>query len=144
MPTMDFNQFNFKNKELIITAAVVVGVLIVGGGGYFYYQAQQTNLNPQDATEEQNRKTIEEIGKIMDLPQGEQPTVATVTDINALSNQPFFAKAKNGDRVLIYPTAGKAILYDPGAKRIINVSPISIGTQSAQVTGEATPSATPQ
>lgn len=140
---MDFSTFNFKNNQLIIGVAVVVCVLIVGASGYFYYQSQkgQSQTNPQVGAEEQSKKMVEEVSKIMNLPQGEQPTVATVTDINALANQPFFAHAKNGDKVLLYPQNGKAILYDPQAKKIIDVSPFNAGTQSAKVAGESTPSA---
>ena len=137
---MNFNDFN--RKEIIIGVAVVVAVLILGGGGYFYYQSQKSQFeaNPPQGSEEEVRKVVEEVGKLMDLPIGEVPTVATVTDITKLAGQAFFARAKNGDKVLIYQNAQKAILYDQKAKRIIEVSPINLGTPSAQV---ATPSASP-
>ncbi len=109
--------------------------------GYFFYQKAkpQVGINPENAQAEV-KKLVGEVGKLIDLPQGEDPTIATITDISKLSSQPFFARAKNGDKVLIYSQAKKAILYDPKAKKVIDVAPINIGSPSAQ---QATPSATP-
>lgn len=122
-----------------IAVGVIVGVVAIAlaGGGYFYYQKTQAGnsvpANPQ-AAQEEVKKLVEEVGKLIDLPQGETPTIATVTDVSKLKDQPFFQKAKNGDKVLIYTNARKAILYDPQAKKVIDVAPINIGTQSAQIT----------
>ncbi|OGN17447.1 MAG: hypothetical protein A3F48_04405 [Candidatus Yanofskybacteria bacterium RIFCSPHIGHO2_12_FULL_41_9] len=63
------------------------------------------------------------------LPTDEQPTVATVTDLEALKGQPFFLNAKIGYKVLIYTKAKKAILYDPQARKIVEVAPINLGNQ---------------
>ncbi len=71
------------------------------------------------------------MGRLITLPEGEEPTVATITDIEKLKDQTFFQKAKNGDKVIIYTNAKKAILYDPIARKIIDVAPVNIGTPSA-------------
>lgn len=77
-------------------------------------------------TEEQIRVAVEAVGKIMELPQ-EKPTIASVSDVTKLpAGQPFFANAKNGDTVLFYNDAKKAILYRPETKKIINVAPILV------------------
>lgn len=143
MQFSDFNISDFNNKQIIIGAAIVIGILLVGGGGYFYYQSQKGvfgTQNPPQGSPEEARKLVEEVGKLMELPPGEVPTAATVTDVTKLQDQPFFARAKNGDKVLIYQNAQKAILYDPVAKKIIEVAPINVGSPSAQV---ASPSASP-
>lgn len=116
------------NSKLVIPG--VIGALVILaflGGGYFYYQSLAQVKGADEV-----KKLVLEVGKLIDLPTGEDPTVATVTDISKLKDQPFFQKAKNGDKVLIYTQAKKAILYDPKIKKVIDVAPLNIGTQSAQ------------
>lgn len=140
-----FNQLSLQRNQIIIAAAVVLGLLILGVGGYFYYQSQkgQNLTNVQQGSPEEVNMLVEQVGKLMDLPTGEVPQVATVTDVTQLQNQPFFARAKNGDKVLIYQVSGKAILYDPVAKKIIDVTIVNLGPQPTPTGGEATPSASP-
>ena len=127
---------NFNPKVVIPVLLGVIVLLVLGGGGYFYYQTQKNQTvktNPQASAQDETKKIVSEVGKLIDLPAGEDPTVATVTDIAKLKDQPFFQKAKNGDKVLIYTNSKKAILYDPVAGKIIDVAPINIGTSSAEV-----------
>ena len=65
----------------------------------------------------------------MFLPSDELPTIATVSDPEALQNQSFFIDAKKGDKVLIYSNARKAILYDPIANKIITIAPVNLSPQ---------------
>ncbi len=119
-----------------MASAVLLIVLVLAGGGYFYYQytqSQNSKNNPSASAQDEVKKLVAEVGKLIELPQGEDPTVATVTDIGKLKDQPFFQKAKNGDKVLIYSGARKAILYDPVAKKVIDIAPLNIGTGSAQI-----------
>lgn len=123
------------NYKYLILIAVIIAAIILGGGGYFYYQTQQkqtVKINPQASAQEETKKIIAEVGTLIDLPVGEDPAVATVTDVTKLKDQPFFQKAKNGDKVLIYTNAKKAILYDPNLKKVLDVAPINIGTSSAE------------
>lgn len=142
-----YNQttMNFKSPFVYITGLVVV--VILAAGGYFYYQNQQANLQKKQpaSAADQVKKVVAEVGKLMELPTGEDPTVATVTDIDKLKDQPFFRKAKNGDQVLIYTKSKEAILYDPAANKIVEVAPLNIGTSSARLTGPTpSPKATPK
>lgn len=117
---------------------IVLALIGLGAGGYFYWQYREVKSqiaifkNPQKAADLEKKQLLTEVGKLMALPLGEEPIIATVTDIEKLRDQPFFQKAKNGDKVLIFTGAKKAILYDPRAKKIIDVAPVNIGTGSAQ------------
>jgi hypothetical protein len=72
------------------------------------------------------------VSLLVDLPQGETPTIATVNDASKLKNQAFFANAKDGDKVLIYSKAGKAVLYRPSSNRIIEYSTANLGSSPTQ------------
>lgn len=67
----------------------------------------------------------------MELPKGEQPTIATVSDITKLQGQSFFRNAKNGYKVLIYTKAKKAILYDPIEDKIVEVTSLTLSQQAS-------------
>lgn len=95
---------------------------------YFYkkYQAVQKTLQKQKQLSSEDReKLIAQVGKLIELPK-EEATVAVVSDKEKLKNQPFFQNAKNGDRVLIFTKAKKAILYRPSTNKIIEVSQINL------------------
>lgn len=90
----------------------------------FYGQAKKNNtpLRTDDKT-----AIIQNIGKHVLLPVGEEPVFATVTDPAKLTDQPFFLHAQTGDKVLVFPKGKRAILYRPSTDRIIEMMPIDLG-----------------
>jgi hypothetical protein len=76
--------------------------------------------------EEEEKALVAEVGKLISLPEGETPVIATVSDQDKLSDQPFFASAELGDKIIIYQQARKAILYRPSEKRIVEVGTVNI------------------
>lgn len=128
VPVDDLQKKSKLTKILILILLVVVITL---GTATYLMSKQLNNLkaNPQELGQEELKDVLEKVGKIMVLPADEQPTLATVTDLEPLKDQPFFANAKIGDKVLLYTNARKAILYDPVANKIVEVAPINIGTQ---------------
>lgn len=124
----------------------------IGTAIYFYFQYQNEK---QKSPEYEISQTVEQVSKILLLPN-EQPNLATVTQKELLGGQPFFKNAENGDKVLIYIQAGKAILYRPSEHKIIEVSainpidqntqdnPLESVTQPINQTPEPTPAAVAQ
>lgn len=114
----------------VLMAAVLVAV---GFSVYFWNEARALKANPQRAAQEETLKLIAVISQLIVLPEGENPTIATVTDPERLKEQPFFANAQTGDKVLIFTNSRKAILYSPSQNKIVEVAPINIGNpQPAQ------------
>ena len=93
-----------------------------------HYLLPVTPENQTVINEQQTKNIINEVGKLMVLPMDEIPTIAQVSDITQLKDQQFFQKAKNGDKVLLFPKDQIAILYDPVIKKIINVGPLNNNT----------------
>jgi hypothetical protein len=132
-----------KIKKFIIPTIIILLVLILGGSTcYFYDQFTKLKQDPQKIARQETETLIARVSRLIVLPEGEEPTIATVSDPERLKDQPFFAKAKVGDKVLIYTNAKKAILYDPVNNKIVEVAPINIGT-SQSTTQSTTQSATP-
>ena len=117
---------------------LIIGILVSATVySYLQYQDAQSQLgkvrveleefrtNPA-ASASEVRVLVDRVGRIVALPTDETPTVATITDVEKLKEQPFFANAKNGDKVLIFSNARKAYLYRPDDNKIIEVAPINV------------------
>jgi LytR cell envelope-related transcriptional attenuator len=133
----------FKSVGRVVFSKVTLGVLLIaaiGGSGYLYVRYQNTQLqleelkkDPKSIALEETKNIVSSVSAHMSLPQGEEPVIATVKDINKLKSQAFFKNAKNGDRVLIYTEAKRAILYRPSTDKIIEVAPVNVGNQSEKL-----------
>jgi hypothetical protein len=112
------------STKFIIPLIILILLVSLGFGFYFFnqYQKAQSLLNSDQLDTEEVKVLTEKVGSIMEIPQGEAPVVATVSDVSKLSGQPFFAKAKNGDKVLAFVKAQKAILYRPSTNKIVEVT----------------------
>lgn len=125
---------------------VIILLLLVFGGGYtsYYFYKKSKIVNNIDATTEAVKETqrlVGELGKIMELPTEETPTIATISDKDKLKDQPFFAQAQNGDVLFAYTSSMRAILYRPSTNKIVNIAPINID-QPKTLTGGTTQGST--
>lgn len=125
---------------------IVLASLLIGAGSIYFLAKmypQYLGLPKGNAlVQSEIDSLISEVGKLIELPVDEKPTVATVSDAEKVRSQAFFAKAANGDKVLIYTNAKKAILYRPSEKRIIEVGAVNIN-QQPQASGSPAPEAVP-
>ncbi|HQG57377.1 MAG TPA: hypothetical protein PLX79_00120 [Candidatus Dojkabacteria bacterium] len=125
------------------SATLLIGlivVLLVGAGvvGYLFYQEKQKPDNSVELADYEVQQMKEKIGKLILLPSDQEPTVATIVDIEKLkeTNPTFYKNASNGDKILVY--SDKAILYDPDNNIILDVAPIVTdpASQSASLSVE--------
>jgi hypothetical protein len=128
-----FKLGKMSRKTKLYTVLVVAAILLVG----FFIQMNRIERlreenarlsDPQKAAQLEADRITAELRNLIELPD-ETPTVATVVDVEKLSDQPFFANAQNGDKVLLFPENKKAILYRPSTKKIVEVAPINLGDQ---------------
>lgn len=127
---------SIKSVGIVTLVIILIAALAVAYYFYMQYQkAQHLLQTPTLAAIQESQDIINKVGALIELPTGEQPTIATVSDVTKLSDQPFFKDARNGDKVLIFTKAKEAILYSPILNKIIAVGPVSIGnTPSSQPT----------
>ena len=94
---------------------------------YFYNKYQKVKKDPNIISQEETTWLVEKVSKLMVLPFG-TPTVATVLDKEKLKDQAFFNNSENGDKILVFMDAKKAILYRPSLNKIIEISPLVTST----------------
>lgn len=119
------------NRIVIIILSLVLLLLGITAM-YFFYKYNTVKSNPEVVSKQETEALIDQASKLIELPKDETPTIATVTDKDKLKDQPFFANVENGDKILIFTKAKKAIVIRPKENKLINVGPIAID-QKAQV-----------
>lgn len=152
MPSLSKTRFRkpgFRlSSPLAVLSLLILFITLGGGLGYQKYSSlrkeNQRLSNPQAAAQDETNRLKDEVAQLIELPN-ETPTIATVVDVEKLKSQAFFANAQNGDRVLFFAQAKKAILYRPGTKKIVEVSPINLGDSGVagtSTTNTTTPTTT--
>lgn len=132
-----------KKRKLIPKASTIVIVILLlalaGGGYYFYNKYSETKQEveklstvqgQQELNKSQTEQLLSEMRSIIVLPTGEDPVVATITDVKQLDKNEFYKDAQNDDRVIVFAKAQKAYIYRPSTKTIVNVGAFQLDQQS--------------
>ncbi len=129
-----------RPNYIFFMVAILLGLLVIGA----VVAVNHFRITSPKSSGADTDELINKVSLLIDLPN-ESPTIATVSDKNELKDQPFFAKAENGDKVLIYAQARKAYLYRPSSNKMIEVAPINIAQpfQSPSASSAAQISKTP-
>lgn len=124
------------NKTKFIIIFLVILLLASFSAVFLLYtKIQNTNAIPDDPKGD-SQKTIKSVSKIIELPENETPTVATIMSMEELKYQPFFSNAKIGDKVLIYQKSLKVILWRPSTGKIIEVSTLGASEENNNIVEE--------
>ena len=120
------------NRNGIILLFIIGGIILlsVGGMGYTYTLYRETKQQLEEtkkaespvplSAQSNDQATITAVEKHILLPN-ETPKVVTLSDVETLKKtQPFFAKASNGDKILVY--TDKVILYSTFLDRILDIA----------------------
>ena len=120
-----------KRVSLILIAVVVTAALGFFVYGYFNTRNELMSIKNSSSSSgaSEVQQLIDKVGKLVQLPAGEAPTLATVSNVAQLKNQQFFAMAKDGDKLLIYSKSGLGVLYRPSTNKVISYSPINLSNK---------------
>ncbi|MBI2064310.1 MAG: hypothetical protein HYT66_01200 [Candidatus Yanofskybacteria bacterium] len=119
--------FRIKFPTLLTRPILIWAIaMAVGLSVFYWYGYSGPDKNPEETARKEVIQLLADVSELIVLPSNEIPIVATVNDPVKLTNQPFFTKAKAGDKVLIYPNNRRAILYSPVDKKIIEVAPLNV------------------
>jgi cell division protein FtsN len=117
-----------KSKLPIIIGVIVIIVIAVFAARMKSGKKMGADVKPgSPEAQAQVKTTVEKVGKLMVLPSGEEPTVAIVNNAeNLKKEQPFYANVENGDYLVVYPKAAKAIIYRESSNVLVNVGPLQV------------------
>lgn len=122
-------------RIILIISGIILVVGLIASSVFFYFRyKQEVSKNP-------NREIsaiVATISEFMFLPN-ETPTLATITNVDELAENALFDRAENGDKVLIYSAAKKAILFRPSEDKVIEVLPIYSTAESSTLSPSPTP-----
>jgi hypothetical protein len=133
-------------KKILPGLILLIVGIVLGAGALFAWNLfavkNPSNVSTQ-AQQAQVKEILTKVGNLIILPTGEEPVVATITDASSLiKDQVFYKGAQNGDVVIVYQKAAKAIVYSPERNIIVNVGPVFLQDQAATSPTEATPATT--
>lgn len=121
-----------KKSGLILVIAVVLILASIASAFYFYTKYNELKSNPDMIATQELASIVEKVGKLIELPTDETPSLATVEDIDSLKNEAFFSTAQNGDKLLLYTNEQLAILYRPSTDKIVKVAPLYLESETAE------------
>lgn len=108
---------------VILIAVAALAVAAVSYASYRYF----TSEDVQQA--QYSRELIEKVSVQTDIPKNELPAVATISQSAVLKKQPFFVNAQDGDLLLLFRSANKAVLYREQTNQVINTGGLSSTNQ---------------
>jgi hypothetical protein len=100
---------------------LLMALLLVLSFGLFRSQAKIRTLqiaNPEMISERENDALYVKVKRLVALPD-EKPVVRTVSAADKVKNEPFYARAQVGDKVLVF--SQQAILYSPSLDRVMEI-----------------------
>lgn len=115
-------------RLLTIILIIVIFVVGVGAGYMVYNKLSEKNSKKEEIVDNQVGEILDELGKIILLPEDETPTVMSIMDVEELKkeNEEFYKDAIKGDILIIY--SDKAIIFRREKRKIINVAPVFMET----------------
>ena len=100
----------------------LLSVLMLVGLGFVFVvsisQERVIEIRPENSNELANELT-KKVAELITLPN-EKPRIMTVADRDKLKNNLFFRGVNDGDQLLLFRDANKAILYNPRGNRLVN------------------------
>lgn len=109
------------SKWKILTLASIVFMLLIMAsyGSYLVYK------NYRVISGGTPESVIAAVAKLTQLPEGEEPTVSTITSLEEIKDQPFFKDAQVGDKVVVFNQAKRAYIYRPSTRKLIGIAPLT-------------------
>jgi len=129
-----------RNRK-ILSILIIIVIALLAFAVYKKFNAPVTSAEGAQLSEKEIKSLVTKVSKLINIPE-ETPVVATILKADQLiAEQKFYAGSKDGDYLMVFPTAQKAIIYRESEDKLINVGPIVVdpaAQQEAQANQPAT------
>ena len=113
-------------KKILMIVNIVLLIGLAGATIYLFQENRDLNDQINLTTEERNRRLVDEINEVFDLPD-EEPVVAIVTDVEQFKSEySSFDNAENGDYLLFFRKARLNVLYRQDEKRVVKTADVVV------------------
>lgn len=126
-----FAKFDPRGKSPILMFVIAQLLLIaIVGGGYLGYQKflvknETEKTNESKSPDDEKKSILDTLAKFIELPSDE-PVIMTISDIEKLKDNPFFANAKNEDKVIVFKDSKRAMLFRPSTNKLVEMQTVSL------------------
>lgn len=131
------------NKNLLYFIIFIIVGAIIFGIYFSTTRSKESNNTVEPETQiSDSQKTkddeaiIEAVNNLVYIPTSVKPTIATISDKDQITGDKFLSKAEIGDKLLLYSTVGKGILYRPSINKIIDIVPIGSSEDQIDINGQ--------
>lgn len=112
-----------KNKKIL---SILILTIIASLSYAVYDKFFITKLPEGQLSEKQIENLINKVSKLIVVPD-EEPVVATIIKAEELmAEQKFYLGSQNGDQLIFFPKAQKALIYRKSENKLINVGPVMV------------------
>ncbi len=125
-----------KGASVLVIIFALITIISLAAAGLTYKKYTDLKNNPakvsassKQAAEKEAKDLKSRVAKLIDLPENEIPIIGTVNDKTKFKDQPFFNGVENGDKLLIFSEARKAVIYREKDNKLINVGPIAVTSE---------------
>ena len=127
-----------KNKK-ILSVLIIIIIALLAFAIYNKFNTTAPAAGEGQLSEKEIKSLVTKVSKLINVPD-ETPVIATIIKADQLiAEQKFYAGSKDGDYLMVFPTAQKAIIYRESENKLINVGPIVVDPAAQQAS--STPAA---
>ncbi|MBC7766935.1 hypothetical protein H7Y21_03005 [Arenimonas sp.] len=122
------------NKK-IVTLLIILLVALLGFAIFKKFNPTPKTTEGQ-LSEKEIKSLVTKVSKLINVP-GETPVIATIIKADQLiAEQKFYTGSKDGDYLMVFPIAQKAIIYRESENKLINVGPIIVDQKATTTKSE--------
>lgn len=122
-----------KTAKIIIVALVLVVAVCLLVLGLIWKRLDSVQSKIPVDPEVELAAVVASVSRHIILPQDEKPQLVTLgeTELAAVAGQSFFANALPGDKLLMYESNSKAVIWRQAIDRIIEASLLNLASGAA-------------